>query len=129
MKLRNCLALIACVHTLSACGIVDAENTFMPKVFLAAKPQDLFPDPEPDVRQLVGENPNAVFVGEATDIQVSKPRPHGRHWEACVAATVRGVTGNSAKTLILMQIEYGKIGARTRVSPDDWCSTEALSAI
>src|SRR3979411_3564484 len=74
---------------LAGCGIADSRSP-VPE-FMRAKASDPPPpEPQPDVRQLVREKLDSVFVANSYphQVRVSPPRRdlHGSGWTACVRA-------------------------------------------
>jgi hypothetical protein len=123
--------LIAVLVTslLAGCGHFDAEATWIPEVFRAAKYKSAEPDPEPNVALFLAENLDRIFTGETANVRFGAPRRIGLHWEACVASNVKGVTGNWLETVLVVEIEGGHVGSRRRASPDDDCDVASMTAI
>lgn len=119
--------VVACI--LAGCGRVDSNVTFVPEKYRQPASSGPMVDPEPDVRKLVADNLPSVFVGHASNVRVGAPHREGMHWQACVSATVAGVTGVAIPTNLLLSIDGGKIGDRTRLPAGHWCFTEQLQPI
>ena len=119
--------VIACV--IAGCGRVDSNVSFVPEKYRQPPSSTPAVDPEPDVKKIVAENLPSVFAGHATNVQVGAPHRDGLHWQACVSATVAGVTGVAMSTHLLLTIESGKIGDRARIGPDHWCFKEQLQPV
>jgi hypothetical protein len=118
---------------LAGCGIADSRSP-VPQ-FMRGKPVDP-PPPEapPDVRQLVRQNLDSVFVAASypRQVRVSPPHhaPNGSGWIACVRANVNSATGRpiGAQTYRIT-ISGGIIIDRLRVEDDDNCASESYEPI
>jgi hypothetical protein len=118
---------------LAGCGIADSRSP-VPQ-FMRGKPVDP-PPPEapPDVRQLVRQNLDSVFVAASypRQVRVSPPHhaPNGSGWIACVRANVNSATGRpiGAQTYRIT-ISGGVIIDRLRVEDDDNCASESYEPI
>src|ERR1700761_1242128 len=83
---------------LSACGLADNRSPIPLPDFMRAKPIDP-PPPEqpPDVRQIVRDRLDSVFMAQANpqNVQVSAPRHElrGTGWTACVRAELTSASG------------------------------------
>ncbi|MEH2513960.1 hypothetical protein V1291_005314 [Nitrobacteraceae bacterium AZCC 1564] len=124
MKIQTVIALCVSSIMLGGCGVSDLTDRFIPFALKSKETYQPPVDPEPDVAQLVKSNPTSVFVGNATDIKVSKPHLNGSHWEGCASAITPDVGGHLSETVVAFPIESGRIGARYRVSPGHWCLME-----
>lgn len=118
---------------LCGCGAVDSSVTYLPESFRQPAPKVAAIEQPPNVGLIVRDNISAVFRAESapTNIKVSFPIPakYGG-WEACVRASVRGVTGRSMGTqTYLVNIDKGLIGRRERVDEDHWCAKEAYQSL
>ena len=93
------------------------------------------PEPPPDVRQLLHDHLDSVFVAssDAQHVQVSVARhvPVGTGWTACVRADVNSATGKPLGTLTYrISIDNGVIIDRRRADPnDDNCEAETYQPI
>jgi hypothetical protein len=88
----------------------------------------------PDVRRLVHDNLDAVFVANSNphDVQVSPPHreTRGNGWTACVRAEIASATGKPIGTQTWRtSISAGQIVDRRRVESDDICETESYAPI
>jgi hypothetical protein len=118
---------------LAGCGFADSRSP-VPE-FMRAKASDP-PPPEapPDVRRLVRENLDSVFVATSNPRQVrfSPPRRdlHGSGWTACVRAELTSAMGKplGAQTY-RVTISSGAIIDRRRVEPEDNCASESYEPI
>jgi hypothetical protein len=118
---------------LAGCGFADVRSP-VPE-FMRAKEAEPPPlESPPDVRRLVRDNLDAVFVANSVprDIQVSAPHreARGSGWTACVRAEVNSATGKPiGPQTWRITIGGGAIIDRRRVEPDDNCETESYEPI
>jgi hypothetical protein len=127
------IALPLVALTLAGCGFADVRSPvpeFMRKQ--EADPPPL--EPPPDVRRLVHDNLDAVFVANSNprDVQVSPPHheARGTGWTACVRAEVTSAVGKPIGTQTWrISISAGQIVDRRRVDADDTCETESYAPI
>jgi hypothetical protein len=127
-------ALMAAVAlVLAGCGLADSRSPvpeFMRNKAVDPPP----PEPPPDVRQLVRENLDSVFVAASNprQVRVAPPRraPIGPGWTACVRAELTSVTGGplGAETYRIT-ISNGAIIDRRRAEADDNCGSESYEPI
>lgn len=118
--------------TLSGCGFADVHAP-LPQ-FMRIKEADPPPDPPPDVKRLVHDNLDAVFVANSSPrgVRVSRPHrePQGTGWTACVRAEVNSATGKPIGVQTYrISIDEGHIVDRRRVDADDNCETETYEPI
>jgi hypothetical protein len=117
---------------LAGCGIADIRSP-VPE-FMRAKASDPSPEAPPDVKQLVREKLDSVFVASSTpqNVRVSPPRRdlHGLGWTACVSADLTSAMGKplGARTYRII-ISGGVIIDRRRVAPEDNCDSESYEPI
>jgi hypothetical protein len=117
---------------LAGCGIADSRSP-VPE-FMRGKASDPSPEPPPDVKQLVREKLDSVFVAASTPqhVRVSPPRRdlHGLGWTACVSADLTSAMGKplGAQTYRVI-ISGGVIIDRRHVEPEDNCDTESYEPI
>ena len=118
---------------LAGCGFADVRSP-VPEFMRAKEPDPPPLDAPPDVRRLVHENLDAVFVANSLphDVRVSAPHHEvrGTGWTACVRAEVNSATGKpiGAQTWRIT-IDGGAIIDRRRVDADDNCETESYEPI
>lgn len=118
---------------LGGCGFADVRSP-VPEFMRNKEADPPPPEPPPDVRRLVHDNLDAVFVANSypRDIQVS-PAHHevrGTGWTACVRAEVNSATGTPIGVQTYrISISGGLIIDRRRVDPDDNCETESYEPI
>lgn len=92
------------------------------------------PEPPPDVRKLVREQIDFVFLAASypRDVQVA-PAHHevrGPGWTSCVRAQLTSATGTAlGMQTYIVTIAGGKIVDRRRAEADDTCASEAYSPI
>jgi len=118
---------------LAGCGLADSRSP-VPE-FMRNKPVDPTPpEPPPDVKQLVRNNLDAVFVAASSprQVRVSPPHhePYGPGWTACVKAELTSVTGRPlGSETYRITISNGVIGDRRRAQADDNCASESYEPI
>lgn len=118
---------------LTGCGFADIRSPvpeFMRKQDADPSP----PEPPPDVRRLVRDNLDVVFVANSNPSEVQVSPPHrevrGNGWTACVRAEVVSAVGKPIGTQIWrITISAGQIVDRRRVDADDNCGTESYAPI
>jgi hypothetical protein len=91
-------------------------------------------EPSPDVRRIVGEKLDSVFVAAAqpTKVQVSTPRHdlRGPGWTACVKTELTSVTGKPLGTQTYgITITNGVVSDRRHIEADDTCVSESYEPI
>jgi hypothetical protein len=117
---------------LAGCGFADVRSP-VPEFMRAREAEPPPLEPPPDVRRLVHDNLDAVFVANSYPRDVRVSRPHhelrGTGWTACVRAEVNSATGTpiGAQTYRI-SINGGMIIDR-RVDADDNCETESYEPI
>ncbi len=115
---------------LAGCGIADSRSP-VPE-FMRAKVSELPPEPPPDVRQMVRNNLDSVFVNTSypKKVRVSPPRRDGQGWTACVRAEVVSVTGKPlGDETYRVTIGSGMILDRRRAEAGDSCASENYEPI
>jgi len=127
------LVLTGGVLVLAACGFADSRSP-VPE-FMRAKEADP-PPPElpPNVKQLVRDKLDFVFVAASAPrgVQVSPPHHEvrGQGWTACVRAEVNSATGKPMGVQTYrITISGGMIIDRQRVEDDDNCASETYEPI
>jgi hypothetical protein len=118
---------------LAGCGMADSRSP-VPE-FMRSKASDPPPpEPPPDVRELVRQNLNSVFVAASNPrrVRVSPPRRElrGPGWTACVSADLISVIGKplGAETYRIT-ISGGVIVDRRRVESQDNCASETYEPV
>jgi hypothetical protein len=127
-------ALIAGVAlALAGCGFADSRSP-VPEFMRVKAGDPPPPEPPPDVRQLVREKLDSVFVNTSNprQVRVSPPQRElqGPGWTACVRAELTSVMGKplGAETY-RVTISGGTIVDRRRAEADDPCATESYEPI
>ena len=119
--------------TLAGCGFADVRSP-VPEFMRAKEAEPPPPEPPPDVKRLVHDNLEAVFVANsgAHGVQVSQPRhvARGVGWTACVRAEVNAANGKPiGMQTYRITIEGGAITDRRRIDTDDNCLDENYEPI
>ena len=118
---------------LAGCGIADSRSP-VPE-FLRAKASDPPPlEAPPDVKQLVRERLDSVFVAQSNPQQVQvSPARHdlrGLGWTACVKAELTNAVGKPlGMETYRITINNGVILDRSRAEAEDTCATESYQPI
>ena len=118
---------------LAGCGMADSHSP-VPEFMRGKASEPPPPEPPPDVRRLVREKLDSVFVSTSNprQVRVSPPRRDldGSGWTACVRAELTSAMGKplGAQTYRIT-ISGGVIIDRRRVDPDDNCGTESYEPI
>ncbi|WP_349543849.1 hypothetical protein [Bradyrhizobium sp. ARR65] len=118
---------------LAGCGIADSRSPV--PAFMRAKEADPPPpEPPPNVKQLVHDKLDSVFVSTSypQNVRVSAPLhgPRGPGWTACVRADVNSATGKPIGTeTYRITIRDGEIVDRRRVDDNDNCVSEDYQPI
>jgi hypothetical protein len=118
---------------LAGCGIADSRSP-LPE-FLRTKASDPPPlEAPPDVKQLVREKLDSVFVAQSNpqQVQVSPPRHdlRGLGWTACVKAELTNAVGKPLGVeTYRITINNGVILDRSRAETEDTCATESYQPI
>jgi hypothetical protein len=121
------------VLVLAACGFADSRSP-VPE-FMRAKEADPPPtEPPPNVKQLVRDKLDFVFVAASAPHGVRVSSPHhevrGQGWTACVRAEVNSATGKPMGVQTYrITISGGIIIDRQRVEEDDNCASETYEPI
>ena len=118
---------------LADCGIADSRSPV--PAFMRAKASDPPPpEPPPDVKRLVREKLDSVFVNTSypREVRVSLPHhePNGPGWTACVRAELTSTMGKPlGPQTYLIKISGGVIIDRRRAEADDNCASENYDPI
>lgn len=118
---------------LAGCGFADVRSP-VPEFMRAKAPEPPPLEAPPDVKRLLGEKLDSVFLAASrpTGVQVSTPRPEprGAGWTACVRADLTSVTGKPLGTQTYrISISNGVISDRRHVEADDACASESYQPI
>jgi hypothetical protein len=118
---------------LGACGIADSRSP-VPE-FMRAKASEPPPlEAPPDVKQLVREKLDSVFVAQSNPQQVQvSPARHdlrGLGWTACVKAELTNAVGKPLGGVTYrITISSGVVIDRQRAEAEDTCATESYQPI
>ena len=118
---------------LAGCGIADSHSP-VPEFMRVKVSEPPPPEPPPDVRQLVHERLDSLFVSTSNprQVRISSPRReiHGSGWTACVKAELTSAMGKplGAQTYRIT-ISGGVIIDRRRVEADDNCASETYEPV
>jgi hypothetical protein len=118
---------------LSGCGFADSRSP-VPEFMRLKASEPPPPEPQPDVKRLVREKLDAVFIATSypRSVQVSPPRhePEGVSWTACVRAELTSAMGKPLGIQTYhLTISGGAITDRRRAEADDVCASETYEPI
>jgi hypothetical protein len=118
---------------LAGCGFADVRSP-VPEFRRAKAPEPPPLEPPPDLKRLLGEKLDSVFLAASrpTGVRVSPPRPElrGTGWTACVKAELTSVNGKPLGTQTYrISISNGLIFDRRHVEADDTCTSESYEPI
>ena len=118
---------------LGACGFADVRSP-VPEFMRAKAPEPAPLEPAPDLKRLLGEKLDSVFLAPSrpTGVRVSPPRPElrGVGWTACVKAELTSVNGKPLGTQTYrISISNGAIFDRRHVEAEDICTGESYEPI
>ncbi|WP_423959026.1 hypothetical protein [Bradyrhizobium sp.] len=128
---------IACVLSgalvLSGCGFADS-HAMLPEFMRVKEFDPPSADPPPDIKQLVRDKLDAVFVTNSypQNVQVSPPHHEvrGLGWTACVRAELTAANGKPLGIQTYrISISEGQIMDRKRADPEDNCTSESYEPI
>ena len=124
---------LALALTLAGCGFADVRSPVPEFMRREAEPPTP-PEPPPDVKQLLHDHLDAVFVANSypRGVRVSRPTHElrGTGWTACVRAEVNSATGKSIGVQTYrISIIGGVIIDRRRVDADDNCESESYEPV
>jgi len=118
---------------LGACGFADSRAP-VPEFMRIKGAEQQPPEPAPDVRKIIREQLDMVFLATSypRDVQVAPPHheARGTGWTSCVRAQLTAVTGTALgpQTYIVI-ISGGKIVDRRRAEAEDICASESYEPI
>jgi hypothetical protein len=128
------MALIAAgALMLAGCGLADSRSP-VPE-FMRTKASEPPPlEAPPDIKQLVREKLDSVFVAQSNpqQVQVSPPRHNlrGLGWTACVKAELTNAVGKPlGSETYRITIDSGVIIDRQRAEAEDTCAAETYQPI
>ena len=118
---------------LAGCGIADSRSP-VPEFMRGQAVEPPPPEPPPDVKRLVRDNLDSVFVAASKphQIRVTPPRRDvkGSDWTACVRAELTSVMGKPlGPQTYRVTISGGAIIDRRHVEADDNCASESYAPI
>jgi hypothetical protein len=125
----HALLIAGAVIVLAGCGIADSRAP-VPEFMRGKASEPPPPEPPPDVKRLLRENLDSVFVAASypRQVRVAPPRRdvRGSGWTACVRADLTSVIGKPLGTeTYRITISGGTIIDRRRVEADDICASES----
>jgi hypothetical protein len=126
-------ALSGAALMLAACGFADVRAP-VPEFMRIKGTESPPPEPPPDVKRLVRDRMDYVFVNSSQPRQVRVSAPHrevrGVGWTACVRAEVVSATGKPIGTQTFrISLVGGEIVDRRRADDDDNCDGESYEPI
>ncbi|MET3992627.1 hypothetical protein ABID65_004277 [Bradyrhizobium sp. S3.9.2] len=126
-------ALLASALALGSCGFADSRAP-VPEFMRLKEAEQPPPEAPPDVKRVVREQINVVFLNTSYPREVHVAPPHrevrGQGWTACVSAQLTSATGSTLGTQIsIVTISGGKVVDRRRAEADDICGTETYEPI
>jgi hypothetical protein len=118
---------------LGACGLADSRSP-VPEFMRTKASEPPPPESPPDVKRLVREKLETVFVNTSNphDVRVSQPHhePNGAGWTACVKAELTSAMNKPLGTqTYLVTISGGAIIDRRRAEAGDNCGSESYDPI
>jgi hypothetical protein len=118
---------------LMGCGLADSHSP-VPEFMRAKAPEPPPPEPPPDMRQLIHQRLESVFLAASypRNVRVTHPlhEPRGSGWTACVRAELTSATGQPLGTQTYrVTVSGGVIIDRRRVEADDTCASETFEPI
>jgi hypothetical protein len=125
--------MVSGAFMLAACGLADSRSP-VPEFMRAKAPEPPPPEPPPNVKQLVQEKLESVFLASSypRNVRISSPlhELHGSGWTACVQAETTSATGQPLGTQTYrITISGGLIVDRRRTQADDACASETFKPI
>jgi hypothetical protein len=118
---------------LAGCGLADSRSP-VPEFMRYKAIEPPPPEAPPDMKHLVGEKLDFVFMAASYphDVQVSPPHRdlHGSGWTACVKAELTSVMGKPlGSETYRVTISGGMIVDRRRAEAEDNCASETYEPI
>ena len=116
-------------------GACAADSHSVLPSFMRAQASDPpSPEPQPDVKKMVREQLDSVFIpaSQPQQVRVSLPHRdlHGPGWTACVRAELTSAMGKPlGPQTYRITIEEGAIRDRRRVGVEDNCDSETYDPI
>ncbi|WP_369722696.1 hypothetical protein AB8Z38_01230 [Bradyrhizobium sp. LLZ17] len=127
------MALLVGALTLGACGFADSRAP-VPEFMRIKEAEQPPPEPPPDVKRVVREQIDVVFLNTSypREVHVAPPRHEvrGPGWTACVRAQLTSATGSAlGLQTYIVTIAEGKVVDRRRAEADDICGSEIYEPI
>jgi hypothetical protein len=118
---------------LGACGLADSHS-LVPEFMRAKAPEPPPPELPPDIKQLMHEKLDSMFLAASSprNVRVSPPLRdlHGTGWTACVRADLTSATGAPLGTQTYrVTISGGVIVDRRRLEADENCGSDVFKPI
>lgn len=118
---------------LAGCGFADSRSP-VPEFMRSKASEPPPPEPPPDVKRLVREKLDSVFLAASHPRQVRVSPPHrdvrGSDWIACVRAELTSVMGKPlGSETYRVTISGGVIIDRRRAEDGDNCTSESFEPI
>ena len=122
------VALLGMALALTACGFADVRSP-VPEFMRVKGSEPPPPEAPPDVKRLVRDKIDFVFLNSSQPRQIRVSLPHrevrGTGWTACVRAEVVSATGKPIGTQTFrISITGGEIVDRRRAEDEDNCDSE-----
>ncbi|MDE5440677.1 hypothetical protein GWG65_04250 [Bradyrhizobium sp. CSA207] len=126
-------ALLAGALALGACGFADSRAP-VPEFMRMKEAEQPLPEPPPDVKRVVREQIDVVFLTTSYPREVQVASPHhevrGPGWTACVRAQLTSATGTTlGPQTYIVTITGGRVIDRRRAEAEDTCGTETYEPI
>lgn len=126
-------ALMAGALALASCGFADSRAP-VPEFMRLKEAEQPPPEPAPDVKRVVREQINVVFLNTSYPREVHVAPPHrevrGPGWTACVRAQLTSATGAAlGPQIYIVTISGGKVVDRRRAEAEDICGSESYEPI
>lgn len=127
------VALVTSALALGACGFADSRAP-VPEFMRMKEAEQPPPEPPPDVKRVVREQIDVVFLNTSYPREVRVAAPHrevrGPGWTACVHAQLTSATGAAlGLQTYIVTINGGKVIDRRRAEDDDICGSESYEPI
>jgi hypothetical protein len=129
----HAVLMVGVALVLAGCGIADTRSP-VPEFMRAKAGDPPPPEPPPDVRQVVRDKLDTVFVNTSNprEVRVSAPRRdlRGPGWTACVKAELTSVMGKPlGMETYRITVSGGAIIDRRRAEAADNCANESYEPI
>jgi hypothetical protein len=127
------VALVGGVALMLGACAADSHS-FLPRFMRVQASDPPPPEQPPDVKKMVREQLDSVFIpaSQPQQVRVSLPHRdlHGPGWTACVRAELTSATGKPlGPQTYRITIEAGSINDRRRVGAEDNCDSETYDPI